>query len=271
MDYPTKTLKDGTEVYQINGEWYKKIDKERKALLKEYRECAKVSNYSILYGGGAYASSIPWKQSFPMMDQEVLFSKLKKAMVKKKGVRDKETGHLRGGTDSEAFCKMEQIALKSRVPTLPALGTQITTALRPKAVNSDFVTGRLNWGIQCSGSEFLAIFLTAIHWLAEEKEIPCQFIISIHDEIWFMVPEEYAPEFVVLFQIAHVFTWAYFQAACGIYELPLARAFFSGVSLDDRVRKSPYECTKTLSNQKDESDGEEITMWDLEKRGWLQD
>ena len=49
----------------------------------------------------------------------------------------------------------------------------------------------------------LAVILTATHWLARKFKIPAQFILSIHDELWWMVPEKYAETFCVVFQMGH--------------------------------------------------------------------
>ena len=159
--------------------------------------------------------------------------------------------------------------MRSRIPQLPCLGTKISTAMRPAAVGDDFKTGRVNWTIQSSGAEILSIMLTAVHWLAEEYKIPCRFVLSIHDEIWFMTPERYAEQFAVLFQIAHVYTWSLFHSAVEIPELPLSRAYFSSVAIDTRLRKSPKESTVTLSNPDgaQEPAGVEYSMMELSEIG----
>ena len=166
---------------------------------------------------------------------------------------------------------MENIALRTRVPTLPCLGTKISTALRPSAVGNDFHTGRINWTIQSSGAEMLAILLTATHWLARQFKIPAQFILSIHDEVWWMVPDKYAEQFAVVFQMAHLYSWARFQSAVGMADVPLSRAFFSGVAIDDRLRKSPNECTVTPSNPSgaEEPEGQEYSMTKMSELGWV--
>jgi DNA polymerase gamma 1 len=141
--------------------------------------------------------------------------------------------------------------------------------MRPAAVGDDFKTGRVNWTIQSSGAEILSIMLTSVHWLAEEYKIPCRFVLSIHDEIWFQTPEKYAEQFAVLFQIAHMYTWSLFHSAVGMPELPLSRAFFSSVAIDQRLRKSPTEKTVTLSNPggENEPSGEEYSMRELDEIG----
>jgi DNA polymerase gamma 1 len=167
---------------------------------------------------------------------------------------------------------MEEIAMRTKVPQLPCLGTKISTAMRPAAVGSDFKTGRVNWTIQSSGAEILSIMLTAVHWLAEEYKIPSRFVLSIHDEIWFMTPERYAEQFAVLFQIAHVYTWSLFQSAVEIPDLPLSRAYFSSVAIDDRLRKTPTEKTTTLSNPggANEEFGVEYSMYELSEIGAIE-
>ena len=75
--------------------------------------------------------------------------------------------------------------------------------------------------------------------------------------------------FAVVYQMAHMYTWARFQASVNLHDLPLSRAFFSSVAIDDRIRKSPHECTVSPSNPngKDEPDGKEYSMRELGEIG----
>ena len=234
------------------------------------RDTAKGVGFAMLYGAGVRTIGNTIKKSQKDRSPSELRSYATRALSFKKGKKNPD-GFYEGGSDSGCYNYMEKIALRSRVPTLPCLGTKISTALRPSAVGSDFHTGRINWTIQSSGAEMLAILLTASHWLARRFKIPAQFILSIHDETWFMVPEKYAEQFAVVFQMAHLYSWARFQAACGMADLPLSRAFFSGVAIDDRLRKSPNECTVTPSNPsgKDEPDGHEYSMSKMADLGWV--
>lgn len=252
-----------TEVYNIEGQQYRPISKEKAKRLNLFRQSSKYSNFGMLYGGGVKAASAVWLKLFPEIPSSQITSKVKKALNLSKGTRDKSTNKFIGGMWSGAFNYCEKVGVKPLVPSLPCLGTKISTALRKSAVQDDFYTSKLNWAIQASGAEFLSLFLTAIHWLCKEKDIPVQFIISIHDEIWCMVPEEKWKIFVIQFQIAHLLTWSRFRAGVGINDMTLGGAFFSGVSVDDRIRKTPDENTKTPSNLKDEPDGREYTILDV--------
>jgi hypothetical protein len=75
-----------------------------------------------------------------------------------------------------------------------------------------------------------------------------------------------------MFQIAHMYTWSLFHSAVGIPDLPLSRAYFSSVAIDNRLRKSAKEKTVTLSNPKGETEpfGVEHTMQELSEIGAIQ-
>jgi DNA polymerase gamma 1 len=231
------------------------------------RDTAKIVGFAVLYGAGAKGVQTYIRRKYPDKSPNEVKNIAFKLLESKKGtLRD---GVYTGGLDSGCFNFMEEIAMNTKVPQLPCLGTKISTALRPSAVGNDFKTGRVNWTIQSSGAEILSIFLTAIHWLSNEYKIPSRFILSIHDEIWFMTPEKYAEQFAVVFQIAHVYTWSLFHSAVGIPDLPLSRAFFSSVAIDNRIRKSPKECTVTPSNPDGamEPAGVEYSMQELANIG----
>mgnify|MGYP006276005073 CR=1 FL=1 len=231
------------------------------------RDTAKIAGFAVLYGAGVRAVQTYIRRKYPEKSPTEVKNFAYRILEGKKGkLRD---GLYEGGSDSGCFNYMEEIAMRTRVPQLPCLGTKISTAMRPAAVGDDFKTGRVNWTIQSSGAEILSIFLTAIHWLSREYRIPSRFILSIHDEIWFMTPEKYAEQFAAVFQIAHMYTWSMFHSSVGIPELPLSRAYFSSVAIDNRIRKSPKERTVTPSNPggDQEPPGVEYSMKELAEIG----
>lgn len=231
------------------------------------RDTSKGLGFAILYGAGLRTLQGTIRRHYPQKSLSEIRGFAIKALEGKKGV--KKNGLYEGGSDSGCFNLMESISMKMQVPQLPCLGTKISTAMRPSAVGDDFHTARVNWTIQASGAEILSVILTATYWLLEEYKIPARFVISIHDEIWWIAPERYAEQFAVLFQIAHLYTWALFQYKNDIPELPLSRAFFSSVAVDNRIRKSPKEATVTPSNPNgtDEPSGVEYSMRELADLG----
>jgi DNA polymerase gamma 1 len=231
------------------------------------RDTAKIVGFSVLYGAGARGVQTYIRRKYPEKSPTEVKNIAFKLLESKKGAQ--RNGRYEGGLDSGCFNFMEEIAMRTRIPQLPCLGTKISTAMRPAAVGEDFKTGRVNWTIQSSGAEILSIMLTAVHWLAREYKIPCRFVLSIHDEIWFMTPDKYAEQFAAMFQIAHVYTWSLFHSAVEIPDLPLSRAYFSSVAIDERLRKSPREKTVTLSNPEGDSEtsGVEYSMYELAEIG----
>jgi DNA polymerase gamma 1 len=231
------------------------------------RDTAKIVGFAILYGAGVRGVQNYIRRKYPEKTPDEAKKLAFTLIQKKKGVQ--KNGLYESGLDSGCFNFMEQIAMKTRVPQLPCLGTKISTAMRPSAVGDDFKTGRVNWTIQSSGAEILSIMLTAVHWLADEYKIPCRFVLSIHDEIWFMTPDKYAEQFAVMFQVAHMYTWALFHSSLDMSDLPLSRAYFSSVAIDDRLRKSPKEKTVTPSNPRgvNEPFGTEYSMQELSEIG----
>ena len=231
------------------------------------RDTAKIVGFAILYGAGVRGVQNYIRRKYPEKTPDEAKNLAFTLIQKKKGVQ--KNGLYESGLDSGCFNFMERIAMKTRVPQLPCLGTKISTAMRPSAVGDDFKTGRVNWTIQSSGAEILSIMLTAVHWLAEEYKIPCRFVLSIHDEIWFMTPDKYAEQFAVMFQVAHMYTWALFHSALDMSDLPLSRAYFSSVAIDDRLRKSPKEKTVTPSNPRGAKEpfGTEYSMQELSEIG----
>ena len=234
------------------------------------RDVAKPVNFAMLYGAGVRTIANTIKKTYKDRSAVQLKQFGNQALAFKKGRKTPE-GFYEGGSDSGCYNYMEGVALRTKVPTLPCLGTKISTALRPSAVGDDFHTGRINWTIQSSGAEMLAVILTATHWLARKFKIPAQFILSIHDELWWMAPEKYAETFCVVFQMGHLYSWARFQSSVKMCDVPLSRAFFSAVAIDDRLRKSPNECTVTPSNKDgaDEPDGSEYSMAQMAENGWV--
>lgn len=233
------------------------------------RDTAKIVGFALLYGAGARGLQNYIRRKYPEKPQREVKDLAFKMIKAKKGVRDTKEEPFEQGSDSGCYNFMEKIAMKTKVPQLPTLGTKISTAMRPAVVGDDFATGRTNWTIQASGAEILATILTATHWLMDEFKVPARFIISIHDEIWWMVPEKHAETFAVLYQMAHVYTWSLFHNQVGLPDLPLSRAFFSSVAIDNRIRKSPREKTVTPSNPGgvNEESGVEYSMRELSEIG----
>ena len=236
------------------------------------RNAAKPLNFLCAYGGGEKALSDKLRLEHKTWSKEYCLDLARKALTRKKG--EKKGLYYIGGTDSELYNYMDKLVSESS-PRLAALDTMITRALLPKycdkynketgVVNKEFFTGRANWLIQGCAAEFLDALLVAIKWLANHYNVTLRYVISIHDELWYITPHGQELKAAKIFQIAHLWVWSLLHYGLGMYEMPLAGAFISGVAIDNRVRKSVDECTTTISHDgSNEPDGREVTIFELE-------
>ncbi|KAJ1877230.1 DNA-directed DNA polymerase gamma mip1 [Coemansia sp. S17] len=80
-------------------------------------------------------------------------------------------------------------------------------------------------------------------YLARRYSIDVRFVISVHDEIRYMVPECDVPRAELALQVANLWVRSLFSYRMGIEDLPQSVAFFSAVDIDTTLRKEvDMEC-----------------------------
>ncbi|KAJ2500828.1 DNA-directed DNA polymerase gamma mip1 [Coemansia sp. RSA 2052] len=80
-------------------------------------------------------------------------------------------------------------------------------------------------------------------YLARRYSIDIRFVISVHDEIRYMVPERDVPRAELALQVANLWVRSLFSYRMGIEDLPQSVAFFSAVDIDTTLRKEvDMEC-----------------------------
>ena len=57
-------------------------------------------------------------------------------------------------------------------------------------VGSDYLPSRINWVVQSSAVDYLHLLLVSMDWLTEVYDIDARFVISIHDEVRYLVKSE---------------------------------------------------------------------------------
>ncbi|KAJ2731428.1 DNA-directed DNA polymerase gamma mip1 [Coemansia sp. BCRC 34962] len=205
------------------------------------RGSAKVFNYGRIYGAGVkYAMSL-LLQFNPDMAEAEAREKAERLYISTKGTNSRNTrlfgrAFWHGGTESYMFNQLEQIATADD-PRTPALGCGITEALKKKVTGSKFMTSRVNWVVQSSGVDYLHLLLVSMTFLARRYSIDVRFVISVHDEIRYMVPECDVPRAELALQVANLWVRSLFSYRMGIEDLPQSVAFFSAVDIDTTLRK----------------------------------
>ena len=117
-------------------------------------------------------------------------------------------------------------------------------------MGGDYLPSRINWVVQSSAVDYLHLLLVAMNWLMSDQcyNIKGRFIISIHDEVRYMVRFEDRYKAALALQTANLLVRAMFCSRLGMVSLPRDVAFFSSVDVDQVMRKEPdMECV-TPSN-----------------------
>ena len=139
------------------------------------------------------------------------------------------------GIESELFNYLQLTAIENQ-PVTPVLGGNLPMPLLNRLAPMHQTT-RCNWLIQSSAVDFLHLFLANMDYLIKKYRINAFYSLSIHDMIQFISSKEDRYRTALAFQLAHLYTRAYFSLKCGLPQLPQNVAFFSSVEIDRSMRK----------------------------------
>ncbi|KAF8515485.1 DNA polymerase family A-domain-containing protein [Hysterangium stoloniferum] len=209
------------------------------------RDQAKVFNYSRIYGAGMkHAMLLLMQGNAAMLPEqaqklaEQLYSSTKGKNTHRPDMFGGKFWY--GGTESYVFNKLEQIALSDE-PKTPALGCGVTYALSkqylPEKFGADYLPSRINWVVQSSGVDYLHLLIVSMEHLLQAYNIDARYLISVHDELRYLVKEEDKYRAALALQIANLWTRSMFAYRLGMDDLPQGVAFFSAVDVDKVLRK----------------------------------
>ncbi|GAA5963350.1 hypothetical protein JCM8115_000986 [Rhodotorula mucilaginosa] len=223
------------------------------------RDAAKVFNYSRIYGAGVKHAVQLLLKSNPGLSKDEATDLAKSLYQATKGLKDRSNTFRRqfwyGGTESFVFNKLEEIA-QSEQPRTPALGCGLTSALTKAHLLADgenkagegFLPSRVNWVVQSSGVDYLHLLLVSMEYLTKKYDIDARYLISVHDEIRYLVKEEDKYRASLALQIANLWTRSLFAYRLQMPDLPQGCAFFSAVDIDSCFRKEVNMPCVTPSN-----------------------
>lgn len=244
------------------------------------RDHAKVINYARIYGAGQNFAEQLLKQFNPTMSESEARNKANKMFALTKGKRvfslrkeywpelpnqlygrwqAFELAKLHGkkiedmftepkwvgGTESAMFNRLEEIAGEAE-PTTPFLDCKLSRALEPKLMSDDrFLPTRVNWVVQSGAVDFLHLMLVCMRWIMQNR---ARFCLSFHDEIRYLVPEDYKYQAALAMHVTNLLTRSFCALKLGLHDLPQSVAFFSSVEVDTVLRKESKQDCKTPSN-----------------------
>ncbi|CAG8610371.1 13533_t:CDS:2, partial [Racocetra fulgida] len=199
-------------------------------ILKISRSDAKVFNYGRIYGAGLkfsaqllrqFNENIEENEAIERVTELYSQTKGKKFFTKNINANDfpKKTFWY-GGSESYMFNSLEEIAT-AETPRTPVLKCGITDALKRKVVDENYMTSRVNWVIQSSGVDYLHLLLVSMQYLLKKYKIDGRFMLSVHDEVRFLVKESDTYRAALALQISNLWTRTMFSYMLGINDLPL--------------------------------------------------
>jgi DNA polymerase gamma 1 len=212
------------------------------AILGITRNDAKVFNYGRIYGAGLKFAATLLRQFNPTLSEAEttriaanLYKETKGTKTNRKILHKRP--FWRGGTESFVFNRLEEFAEQEK-PRTPVLGAGITEALMSRFINKGgFMTSRINWAIQSSGVDYLHLLIVSMDYLIRRFNIDARLAITVHDEIRYLVREDFKYKAAMALQVANLWTRSMFSQQMGIDDLPQACAYFSAVDIDHVLRK----------------------------------
>ncbi|KAJ3277046.1 DNA-directed DNA polymerase gamma mip1 [Terramyces sp. JEL0728] len=233
------------------------------------RDVAKVFNYSRIYGAGVNHTAQLLCRHNPKLSQSEAIRQAEKLFAETKGKRMKDEYEAfstkifwHGGSESIMFNSMEKIATAEDART-PVLNCQIPNTLSSEKTGNSYMTSRVNWVVQSSGVDYLHLLLVSMSYLMKRLNIRGRYLLSIHDEIRYLIKEEDKYLAALALQISNLWTRAMFSSRLGFDDLPLNIAFFSAIDIDHCLRKEVYMDSVTPSNPHPIEPGESLDIYQL--------
>merc|ERR1712037_778128 len=91
--------------------------------------------------------------------------------------------------------------------------------------------------------------LVSVNWLFSQLKVNGRFVLSIHDEVRFLVRSEDRYRAALALHLANLLVRAEIVAQLGMDNMPASGAFFSSVDVDTVLRKEPSADCVTPSNK----------------------
>lgn len=242
------------------------------------RDEAKIYNYARFYGAGReFVETMMETLHGHEVSSKEICERATNLMKNTKGIRisiprRKKSKYSRsrgkdsywiGGTESHLFNSIEGYVERSRVPRTPALGCCMPTSLLTQYVGFKHRRTRHNWIVQSSGVDYLHLLIVTMKYLMERMKIDGRYMISVHDEIRFLVARKDMYMALLAFQVANLWIRATFSQSMGINDLAVATSFFSEIDVDHCLRKEVDAYTVTPSYDVKEPEGKRYNIHDL--------
>lgn len=254
----------GTDIHSTTASLVNMVEKGSSQSVSWDREISKTLNYSRIYGAGVKHAANILLQAMPVPDSSLAAETASVLYDNTKGQRSshpKLHSFWFGGSESYLFNSLEQVARNER-PTTPALKATISPGLQEEFLDrvGEHMPTRVNWAVQSSGVDYLHLLMTSMDYLCSTYDIGARYMLSVHDEVRYLVKEEDAYRAALALQISNLWTRTLFAYQLGLEDLPQSCAFFSSVEIDTVLRKDVTSDCVTPSNKIPVPPGESVDI-----------
>lgn len=211
------------------------------------RDLAKNIVYGICYGLGLKGASDYLRKSNVLLSEVAAKANAVALLAQVKGEKSPIDGSYVNGMGSPSFNKMDKIA-NSTVPRTPVLGVAISRCLQG---HSDFQPTKTNWVVQSSGSDFRDLLVVYTKYFMDLLKVDGRMLLFIHDESRWLVNKDHVKRATYAFQLAHLYTRAYFIDALGLDSLPAGESFFPLIDVDPYCLRKEVDMTCQTPSQTD--------------------
>lgn len=233
------------------------------------RNDAKTFNYGRIYGAGQTSAARNLRLFNPNLSVKEAEQKAQALYSATKGDRF-TSKHFPlklfwyGGSESVMYNQLELLAQLPRQRT-PVLGSGISDALSSQYLtqSSSFMTTRTNWTIQSSGVDYLHLLIASMEYLCDVHSIDARLLITVHDEVRYLVKEEDQYRAALALQIANLWTRGMFCQQLGFDCIPYSVAFFSAIDIDHVLRKEVNDPCITVTHPEPIPSGESLDIHQL--------
>lgn len=194
---------------------------------------AKNINYGIVYGLSINGTVDYFLMANKTMTKTEALERSTVTHAKQKGV--KQGGLYYNGAASPTYNNF------SRLVSSPNPRSLLSHQKMSKALSSakgDYVTTKQNWFIQEAGSSMRDRLVVYTWYFMQRYGINGRLVMTIHDEAVFCVREDQANLMAYILQLSHLYIVAWKTLVLGLDIIPAGQAYFSGVDIDNRWRKS---------------------------------
>jgi DNA polymerase gamma 1 len=141
-----------------------------------------------------------------------------------------------GGLASEFFNYANRKVAQDPLMLTPVFKCAASTSLT--ANRHEFKTTKINRIVQASGADWRDALLVFTQFFIDYYGIDARIMLTIHDELRYIVADPDIPQFSYVLMLSHVYTIALFIDTLGLDLIPASKAWFEEIDVTQNLLKA---------------------------------